>query len=55
MAEAKVSAPDGVEKSIAELLAEGKDLIAQLRALGVEVPDDGAEDLIEIEDEETEE
>lgn len=55
MAEAKVSAPDGAEKSVAELLAEGKDLIAQLRALGVEVPDDGAEDLIEIEDEETEE
>ena len=43
------------DKVLAELLAEGKDLIAQLRALGVEVPDDGAEDLIEIEDEETEE
>lgn len=51
MAEEKVSVPDGAEKSIAELLAEGRELIAQLRALGVEVPDDGVDDLIEIEDE----
>jgi hypothetical protein len=49
---AQATQPSGTEaaKTIDQLLAEGRELIAQLHALGVELPEDET-DMYEIDDE----